>query len=49
LKNRKKLVVVGDGACGKTSLLLVQSGKPFPEVYIKTNNKKIVIKIIYFQ
>ena len=34
LKNRKKLVVVGDGACGKTSLLLVQSGKPFPEVYI---------------
>ncbi len=33
MKNRKKLVVVGDGACGKTSLLLVQSGKSFPEVY----------------
>ena len=29
---RKKLVVVGDGACGKTSLLLVQAGKGFPEV-----------------
>jgi len=36
LKNRKKLVVVGDGACGKTSLLLVQSGKPFPEGYVPT-------------
>lgn len=35
-KNRKKLVVVGDGACGKTSLLLVQGGRPFPEGYVPT-------------
>ena len=31
-KMKKKLVVVGDGACGKTALLMVQGGNPFPEV-----------------
>ncbi|TPX65394.1 hypothetical protein SpCBS45565_g05178 [Spizellomyces sp. 'palustris'] len=35
-KHRKKLVIVGDGACGKTSLLMVQSGEPFPEAYVPT-------------
>ena len=35
-ERRKKLVVVGDGACGKTSLLQVFSGKPFDERYIPT-------------
>jgi GTPase SAR1 family protein len=29
---RRKLTVIGDGACGKTSLLMVQSGLKFPEV-----------------
>jgi len=33
---RKKLVVVGDGACGKTSLLTVFSKDQFPEVHIPT-------------
>ncbi|KAI8903550.1 P-loop containing nucleoside triphosphate hydrolase protein [Gorgonomyces haynaldii] len=33
---RKKLVVVGDGACGKTALLMVQSGQAFPEDYVPT-------------
>lgn len=33
---RKKLVIVGDGACGKTCLLFVFSGKPFPEFYVPT-------------
>jgi len=33
---RKKLVVVGDGACGKTCLLIVFSKKQFPEVYVPT-------------
>ncbi|XP_037015542.2 transforming protein RhoA-like [Artibeus jamaicensis] len=33
---RKKLVVVGDGACGKTCLLIVFRGYQFPEAYVPT-------------
>lgn len=33
---RKKLVVVGDGACGKTCLLIVFSKDIFPEHYVPT-------------
>ena len=33
---RRKLVVVGDGACGKTSLLSVFSTDEFPEFYVPT-------------
>ncbi|ODQ64273.1 hypothetical protein NADFUDRAFT_47520 [Nadsonia fulvescens var. elongata DSM 6958] len=33
---RKKLVIVGDGACGKTCLLIVYSEGRFPEVYVPT-------------
>lgn len=33
---RRKLVVVGDGACGKTCLLIVFSKDMFPEVYVPT-------------
>ncbi|KAI1695894.1 ras family domain-containing protein [Ditylenchus destructor] len=32
----RKLVVIGDGACGKTSLLYVFSNNVFPEVHIPT-------------
>eukprot|EP00042_Codosiga_hollandica_P020214 m.64767 g.64767 ORF g.64767 m.64767 type:complete len:193 (-) comp49746_c0_seq1:102-680(-) len=32
----RKLVVIGDGACGKTCLLVVQTEKKFPEAYIPT-------------
>ena len=31
-----KLVIVGDGAVGKTSLLTVLKGEPFPERYVPT-------------
>lgn len=33
---RKKLVIVGDGACGKTCLLIVYARGQFPEVYVPT-------------
>ncbi|XP_043357641.1 rho-related GTP-binding protein RhoC-like [Dermochelys coriacea] len=33
---RKKLVIVGDGACGKTCLLIVFSKDQYPEVYVPT-------------
>ncbi|XP_054434251.1 transforming protein RhoA-like isoform X2 [Pteronotus mesoamericanus] len=33
---RKKLVIVGDGACGKTCLLIVFSKGEFPEEYVPT-------------
>lgn len=34
--NEIKLVVIGDGAVGKTSLLTVLKGEPFPERYVPT-------------
>ena len=33
---RKKLVIVGDGACGKTCLLLVFSKDEFPDTHVPT-------------
>ena len=33
---RKKLVIVGDGECGKTSLLIVFTKDNFPEKYVPT-------------
>ncbi|KAF9917345.1 GTP-binding protein Rho1 [Lobosporangium transversale] len=33
---RRKLVIVGDGACGKTCLLIVFSKGTFPEIYVPT-------------
>ncbi|KAJ3112377.1 GTP-binding protein Rho1 [Phlyctochytrium bullatum] len=33
---RRKLVIVGDGACGKTCLLIVFSRNQFPDVYVPT-------------
>lgn len=56
---RKKLVIVGDGACGKTCLLIVFSKDQFPEVYVPTvfenyiadievDGKQVISKKIYF-
>ncbi|KAI8085757.1 small GTPase superfamily [Gilbertella persicaria] len=33
---RKKIVIVGDGTCGKTSLLIVYQNGKFPERYLPT-------------
>ncbi|EPZ31144.1 GTP-binding protein rhoA [Rozella allomycis CSF55] len=35
-KIRRKLVIVGDGACGKTCLLIVYCKKEFPTKYVPT-------------
>ena len=32
----KKIVIIGDGDCGKTSLMVVYSGGKFPTEYIPT-------------
>jgi len=45
LQQRRKLVVVGDGGCGKTSLLLVFSKGEFPSVYVPTVFENFVATI----
>lgn len=44
---RKKLVIVGDGACGKTCLLIVFSKDQFPDVYVPTVFENYVAEINY--
>jgi len=44
---RKKLVIVGDGACGKTCLLIVFSKDEFPEVYVPTVFENYVADTTY--
>ncbi|TPX69806.1 hypothetical protein SpCBS45565_g02152 [Spizellomyces sp. 'palustris'] len=44
-RQRKKLVIVGDGACGKTSLLMVQSGQEFPTEYVPTIFENFITQI----
>lgn len=44
-KYKKKLVMVGDGATGKTALLMVKSGLPYPEIYIPTIFENYTCKI----
>lgn len=46
LAEKKKLVVVGDGACGKTSLLIVFSKDLFPDLYLPTVFENYVADIV---
>lgn len=43
---KRKLVIVGDGACGKTCLLIVFSEGTFPEVYVPTVFENYVADVI---
>ncbi|KAF9495157.1 hypothetical protein BDN71DRAFT_1391997 [Pleurotus eryngii] len=43
---RRKLVVVGDGACGKTCMLVVFSEGRFPEVHVPTVFENYVSDIL---
>ncbi|XP_020025289.1 transforming protein RhoA-like isoform X2 [Castor canadensis] len=45
---RKKLVIVGDGACGKTCLLTAFSKDQFPKVYVSTVFKNYVAGIEHY-
>ncbi|KAI9205867.1 P-loop containing nucleoside triphosphate hydrolase protein [Polychytrium aggregatum] len=42
---RRKLVIVGDGNIGKSALLMVQSGKDFPEEYVPTIFENFISRI----
>ncbi|KAJ1726285.1 GTP-binding protein Rho1 [Coemansia biformis] len=42
---RRKLVIVGDGACGKTCLLIVFSKGTFPELYVPTVFENYVVDV----
>ncbi|KAI8976055.1 Rho type small GTPase [Pilobolus umbonatus] len=42
---RKKLVVVGDGGCGKTSLLVVFQRKAFPKKYVPTVFENYIVSV----
>lgn len=42
---RRKLVVVGDGFCGKTSILMVYANDEFPAGYVPTVFDTFIVKL----
>jgi Ras family protein A len=42
---KKKLVIVGDGSAGKTALLMVYSGRPYPKEYVPTIFENYITRV----
>lgn len=42
----KKLIIVGDGGCGKTCMLIVFSKDQFPDLYVPTVFENNVSEVV---
>lgn len=46
-RDELKIVIVGDGGCGKTSLLMVYAKGDFPEVMLKDTHPHVLLPVMF--